>query len=247
MRIHDFGLYPVPAHRAGRAAGDRLQARRDCADVDDHVVPLRRAVGGPAEGRARRAGDHRRPARHVAARRHPGQSPHRLPGLRRGRVHLPGLPARLEAGDHRWDQIQGLWYKEDGKIIPGGSRKPIEDLDTLPYPSRHLFELDKYPLYAPNGEPMLTILSSRGCPYDCSFCFKGIVGRSYHQRSPENIVAELQAGVRHLPHPQLLLHRRPVHHRREAAGEDPGLLHRPEAGLPLALPGAGRPGHAGAC
>ena len=96
------------------------------------------------------------------------------------------------AGDARWDQIPGLWYKENGKIIPGGSRKPIEDLDALPYPSRHLYELKKYPLYAPNGEPMLTILSSRGCPYNCSFCFKGIVGRSYHQRSPENIVAELR-------------------------------------------------------
>ena len=97
-----------------------------------------------------------------------------------------------ESGDHRWDQIQGLWYKEDGRIIPGGSRKPIEDLDALPNPARHLYELNKYPLYAPNGEMMLTILSSRGCPYNCSFCFKGIVGRSYHQRSPENIVAELK-------------------------------------------------------
>ena len=101
----------------------------------------------------------------------------------------------LAAGDTQWGQIQGLWYKEDGKIMSGGSRKPIEDLDSLPFPARHLFELDKYPLYAPNGEPMLTVLSSRGCPYACSFCFKGIVGRSYHQRSPEDIVAELKQVV----------------------------------------------------
>lgn len=98
----------------------------------------------------------------------------------------------LERGDTRWDQIQGLWYKEKGQIISGGSRKPIEDLDALPWPSRHLYDLNQYPLYAPNGEPMITILSSRGCPYNCSFCFKGIVGRSYHQRSPEDIVAELR-------------------------------------------------------
>jgi radical SAM superfamily enzyme YgiQ (UPF0313 family) len=98
----------------------------------------------------------------------------------------------LDSGDTRWGDIPGLWYKENSQIIPGGSRKPIEDLDALPFPARHLFELDKYPLYAPTGEPMLTILSSRGCPYACSFCFKGIVGRSYHQRSPENIVAELK-------------------------------------------------------
>ncbi|MEZ4767277.1 MAG: radical SAM protein [Caldilineales bacterium] len=98
----------------------------------------------------------------------------------------------LESGDTRWGEIPGLWYKDEGKVVPGGSRKPIEDLDALPFPSRHLYDLSKYPLYAPNGEPMLTILSSRGCPYACSFCFKGIVGRSYHQRSPENIVEELK-------------------------------------------------------
>ncbi len=97
-----------------------------------------------------------------------------------------------ETGDDRWDRIPGLWYKVDGQIVNGGSRPPIEDLDALPFPSRHLFDLEKYPLYAPDGRPMITMLTSRGCPYACSFCFKGIVGRSYHQRSPENIVAELR-------------------------------------------------------
>jgi len=39
---------------------------------------------------------------------------------------------------------------------------------------------------------MVTMLSSRGCPYNCSYCFKGIVGRTYRQRSPGNIIAELR-------------------------------------------------------
>ncbi len=77
-------------------------------------------------------------------------------------------------------------------MINGGERELIKDLDALPYPARHLFDLGQYPLYAPNGEPMLTVLSSRGCPYNCSFCFKGIVGRTYRQRSPDNIADELQ-------------------------------------------------------
>ena len=98
----------------------------------------------------------------------------------------------FDAGASNWGDMVGLWYKEDGRIINGGERELIKDLDALPYPARHLFELDKYPLYAPNGEPMLTVLSSRGCPYNCSFCFKGIVGRTYRQRSPQNIADELQ-------------------------------------------------------
>jgi len=99
----------------------------------------------------------------------------------------------LEAGDDRWDDIKGLWYKdESGKIVRGGASPLIPDLDVLPFPARHLYELDQYTLFAPNGERMLTVLSSRGCPYNCSFCFKGIVGRTYRQRSPQNIIAEIE-------------------------------------------------------
>ncbi|MCS7040827.1 MAG: cobalamin-dependent protein, partial [Caldilineales bacterium] len=49
----------------------------------------------------------------------------------------------LEAGDTNWGKIKGLWYKEDGHIVSGGERPLIKDLDALPYPARHLFELDK--------------------------------------------------------------------------------------------------------
>ena len=108
----------------------------------------------------------------------------------------------LAAGDERYDRIAGLWWKQDGRIVRNAERPLLPDLDALPFPARHLMEIDQYPLYAPNGERMLTLLSSRGCPYDCSFCFKGIVGRTHRQRSPANIVAELKQlidryGVRH--------------------------------------------------
>jgi len=109
---------------------------------------------------------------------------------------------QLAAGDTNWGRIQGLWYKdEDGNVVNGGVRELIPDLDALPFPARHLFDLHAYPLRAPTGDPMITVLTSRGCPYKCSFCFKGIFGRTYRQRSPENIVAELrqiidQYGVR---------------------------------------------------
>ncbi len=98
----------------------------------------------------------------------------------------------IENKNDRWEGLQGLWYKEDGHILNNPQRALIKDLDGLPYPARHLFRLNEYPLYAPTGEQMLTVLSSRGCPYNCSFCFKGIVGRTYRQRSPENIADELE-------------------------------------------------------
>jgi radical SAM superfamily enzyme YgiQ (UPF0313 family) len=88
--------------------------------------------------------------------------------------------------------VAGLVYRQDGQIVRNPERRLIPDLDALPAPARHLFQLERYPLYASDGQRMLTVLSSRGCPYNCSYCFKGIVGRTYRQRSPESLIAELK-------------------------------------------------------
>jgi anaerobic magnesium-protoporphyrin IX monomethyl ester cyclase len=99
----------------------------------------------------------------------------------------------LAAGSQDWDGILGLGYKtRDGEVKINPEAPLIPDLDSLPYPARHLFDLDAYPLFDPAGQRMITVLSSRGCPYNCSFCFKGIVGRTYRHRSPDNVIGELQ-------------------------------------------------------
>jgi len=97
-------------------------------------------------------------------------------------------PARLR-------DIPGLSFQEGDQVIQNIARPLIRDLDALPFPARHLFDMERYPLYAPDGQRMITILSSRGCPYNCSYCFKGIVGRIYRQRSVDNIIAEIQSVI----------------------------------------------------
>ena len=106
-------------------------------------------------------------------------------------------------GRREISSVAGLTYRAlaGGVVISNAERPLIADLDTLPFPARHLFQLQRYALRTPEGQPMVTILSSRGCPYNCSYCFKGIVGRTYRQRSPENIITELkqviaQTGIR---------------------------------------------------
>jgi len=91
--------------------------------------------------------------------------------------------------------IDGLCYTDDDGVRRNPERALIRDLDALPYPARHLFDVLAYPLYAPNGDRMITVLSSRGCPYNCSYCFKGIVGRTYRQRSPDSLMTELHQVV----------------------------------------------------
>lgn len=99
----------------------------------------------------------------------------------------------LAAGRADYARILGLGYKtKDGELHINPEAPLIANLDDLPYPARHLFDLSAYPLFDPDGGRMITVLSSRGCPYNCSFCFKGIVGRTYRHRSPDNVIDELQ-------------------------------------------------------
>ena len=89
--------------------------------------------------------------------------------------------------------IKGIAYKEDGKIVITPRRENITNLDELPFPARHLFPFPQ--LYKPDSykkKPVARILTSRGCPYRCTFCYHGIFGRELRTRSPENVVDEIE-------------------------------------------------------
>jgi radical SAM superfamily enzyme YgiQ (UPF0313 family) len=109
-----------------------------------------------------------------------------------GEETLRQLVRNLDNGARHVGAIEGLTYRVRDEVVSNPDRPLIRDLDALPFPARHLFDLKRYGLCTPAGEPMITVLSSRGCPYNCSYCFKGIVGRTYRQRSPGNIIAELR-------------------------------------------------------
>lgn len=90
-------------------------------------------------------------------------------------------------------KIRGLAFKREKDIIVNQPRPLIDDLDALPFPARHLLALKKYPLRDEKGNLMVTIMSSRGCPYGCTYCFKEVFGRRCRKRSAENVVNELEA------------------------------------------------------
>jgi anaerobic magnesium-protoporphyrin IX monomethyl ester cyclase len=70
----------------------------------------------------------------------------------------------------------------------------VEDLDSIPFPSRHMLPFDSvfnHKLVTP-GVPATTLITSRGCPYDCSFCAsKKMWGQTVRFRSPHNVIDEL--------------------------------------------------------
>lgn len=97
--------------------------------------------------------------------------------------------------------VKGIAYLESGEPVITPPRPLITDLDSLPFPARHLFPVDDYFKAAKRGlapiwrinKPWVNVLTSRGCPYNCVFCAGHIVtGKKYRARSPENVVQELE-------------------------------------------------------
>jgi anaerobic magnesium-protoporphyrin IX monomethyl ester cyclase len=75
-----------------------------------------------------------------------------------------------------------------------GPRRPRYDLDSLPFPARELYDHNAYKSYyqAHHGYTITSMITSRGCPFDCDFCSRPIFGRTFRSRSPKNIVDEME-------------------------------------------------------
>ena len=86
-------------------------------------------------------------------------------------------------------KIKGLIFKQNEEIISTGRRENITDLDALPFPDRSLIRGNKYYHVSGRNSKMTTMLSSRGCPYQCSFC--STTHGAYRTRSPQDIVKEM--------------------------------------------------------
>lgn len=89
--------------------------------------------------------------------------------------------------------VEGVVYRENGQTVSGGKRM-LEDLDDLPFLNWELLSLDDYRVmpHRYKNRPSFEIMASRGCPFDCKFCFNEFFPRKRRTRSPENVVREIQ-------------------------------------------------------
>ena len=94
--------------------------------------------------------------------------------------------------------VKGICYQADGKAVLTPPRPYIENLDTLPFPARHLFDMSRFTPLANNYRqlPATNMITSRGCPYHCTFCFEGGRGGAHYRRlSPERAMEEVRQVV----------------------------------------------------
>jgi len=99
----------------------------------------------------------------------------------------------LVSGIKDFSKIKGLVFKQEGRPVKNEARPLIKDLDVLPFPARHLFKMDKYTYPDAKEKTSISILTSRGCPGQCTYCCtKCIFGLSYRFRSAGNVVEEIE-------------------------------------------------------
>lgn len=101
-----------------------------------------------------------------------------------GEITFSELISHLK-GQEELSNIHGLMYSDkNGQVITNPPRTYIDDLDQVPIPAYDIFPMHRYPLHR--------IVSSRGCPYSCSFCnSSSIWGGQWRKRSSENVLAEI--------------------------------------------------------
>ena len=112
-----------------------------------------------------------------------------------GELTLVELMGRWKEG-RGFDDVAGLVTRTDTGARLHAQRPLIADLDDLPMPARHRMELARYAPHPATGNafrlPTTGIMASRGCPFHCRYCSKGVWGNTLRVRSVEGILQEIE-------------------------------------------------------
>lgn len=89
-------------------------------------------------------------------------------------------------GKKNLKDIDGLMYMDqEGKIVINPQRTHIKDLNQLPFPAYDIFPMERYPLHR--------MVTSRGCPYACSWCNSSSIWKhTYRSRNGGNMISEIE-------------------------------------------------------
>jgi len=92
------------------------------------------------------------------------------------------------------ENIQGIIFKDpSGAIIRTTPRPQIRDLDHQPLPAREKIDFGHYleTWREHHGHSSVSLITSRGCPYTCTWCSHAVFGRTHRRRSPEAVADEV--------------------------------------------------------
>lgn len=112
----------------------------------------------------------------------------------------------LEGNIKALDNVKGICFLKENKPFRTSPREAIQDLDSLPFPARDLVDLTLYRPHTFNFRKgkTATIITSRGCPFMCTFCASKLtLGGKFRARSPDNVLKEIKQlveeyGINHI-------------------------------------------------
>jgi len=109
-----------------------------------------------------------------------------------GEETIVDLANHSNSGKNDLEDVKGIVYRdiESGNLKTTPKRPLINDLDSLPFPARHLVPFDSYGAFQ---EQTGGIITSRGCVYSCNYCSSSLImGKKFRSRSPENVLDEIE-------------------------------------------------------
>lgn len=89
--------------------------------------------------------------------------------------------------------VPNLGFKANGNININPKSESVKNLDELPFPDRKLTPYESYYSILDKTRPITTMITSRGCPFQCLFCYQKNTG--WRSRSPKNIADEIEICV----------------------------------------------------
>jgi len=110
-----------------------------------------------------------------------------------GEIPLAGLATSLEKGAP-FAEIPGLVYKDGGRVVNNGPYIQM-DLSVLPSPAYHLLPLNRYTSLISSSK-VATLISARGCPFKCGFCYHQPTDDHYRMIEPMRVVDEMEMLVK---------------------------------------------------
>ncbi|HEY72949.1 MAG TPA: radical SAM protein [Thermoflexia bacterium] len=90
--------------------------------------------------------------------------------------------------------VTGITFRQNGRIVDTGPAVLCEDLDSAPFPDRDTVPFERYHEAWYSRLPFINVMTSRGCPYPCTFCLwpNAMYGHKQRFRSVGNVIEELK-------------------------------------------------------